>query len=471
MDDSKVIVTLKLVGGQSFSSAAREAGVALSRVGAAGDAAGAGLAKAGAAGTVASTRLGRAHLAATRLGAAMRTVGKGVGVAGAAVGVATLGFAEFAKTAVEKVQSLAETASALHNIAGLSASAGIQLAAVAQATGVKSKQLGMSLKALATQATNAEKGNKASVKTFGLLGISLAQVKATGGNLTKLLSLVAGGLERTRGGAGKLTAASKLLGRGWMGLNPILEGGGRELRSLTRFAASLGITLSGNTARNLAKARDASYRWKLVMTATQLFVVNKLVPALLQMAAWINKNVVPAVKDIAKWMQRFHSTLIPIAGAVAAAFVVSKIASFGSAILALVASTGPIGLLVAGLGAAVALANVLNQTIRLAAGSTPNQVSNALHKAGAPQAAINDIINKLNNQGAFPTTSGGSGPGVVNQGSGLPPILKANVAHAGPVVAAARPIHLHATIPVEVKTDGKVLHSAVFKIERQLHEA
>jgi hypothetical protein len=301
-DESKVIVALRLVGAEAFAGAAKGATAGLRGLGDAGTVAAGGLGKAGSNATIAQGKLGKAHLAASRLGGALASVGKGVGVAAVAVSVATLGFAEVAKSAFEKVKSLGEAAAALHGIAGLSNNDAIQLAAVAQAVGVNTRPLGMSLKALSTQASQAAAGNKTSIKTFGLLGITMGEVKGTGGDLMKLFSLVAEHMEKTKGGANKVTAASKLLGRGWIALNPLLEGGGREMRSLTRFAGGLGITLGGNTAANLAKARDASYRWKLVMMAVQLFVVNKLIPALLAIATWINGNVIPAIRDIAKFM-------------------------------------------------------------------------------------------------------------------------------------------------------------------------
>ena len=302
--DSQVLVALKLVGAAAFGAEAKGASKELAGIGKSGDQARTGLVRAGAAATIAEGRLGRAHLNAKRLGTSLEGLGKtslvgrlksigsgltNVGGPAAAAGVALVAVAaaaELVKTSFEKTKTLAESAAVLSNVAGLSGTAGIQLAAVASATGVQSRQLGMSLKALSTQATSAADGSKAAAKTFGLLHISLKDVKGTGGDVTKLLALVAAGMDRTKGGAAKLAATSKLLGRGWMGLNPLLEGGGKELRSLTAYAGKLGITLSGNTSANLAKARDLSYRWKLTMMAVQLFITNKLIPVLIDVGTF-----------------------------------------------------------------------------------------------------------------------------------------------------------------------------------------
>lgn len=469
-DDSKVIVALRLVGGAAFAEAAHHAETALKGVGEGGRIAATGISRAGQAGTVAASRLGRARAAAAGMGTAMRNVGRGVGVAGAAVGVATLGFVALAKEAFEKVQTLGEAAAVLHGVAGLSEGDGLRLAAVAQATGVKSRQLGMSLKALSTQSTQAAQGNKTSAKTFKLLGISVDEVKKQHGSLTGLLELVAAGMEKTRGGAGKLAAASKLLGRGWMGLNPILEGGGAELRSLTRFAASLGITLDGNTSKNLMKARDASYRWKLVMMAVQLFIVNKLIPALIAIASWINTNVIPAIRSIAgaardtvKWTIGAFNGLMNFFGGLHDGIAKATSNLWGGLKTGLVDTlnwiidtiNGVIGDINA-ISSAIPIigGNVLHPLGRIVP-STPGTLRTQGGKiVGTPPSGISRPP-----AGGTLRMQGGKIVGTPPSGINRPP-----AAHA---TAAASPLVAHLT----VNLDSQVLHRGIYRVERAKSEA
>jgi hypothetical protein len=315
-DDSKVVVTLKLIGGTTFAAAAKAAGGELTAMGASAERGAVGIKRAGDEATVAEGKMSKVHSVASKLGSVMAVAGKGVGVAAAGVGIATAGLVTFAKSSLDHVKTLGESAAVLHGIAGLSNETAIQLAAVTDATGVPANRLGMVLKTLSTQAVNAGQGSKASLKAFADIGVPLSALKGTGGDVYKTLLLVAQGMDKTKGGAEKTAAAGKLLGRGWQSLNPVLADGGAELKSLTKFADSLGITLSGNTARNMEKARDASYRFHLVMTALQIWMVNKFIPTILDIAKFLNQHVIPAFKWFANAADDVYKKVKPVATAI-----------------------------------------------------------------------------------------------------------------------------------------------------------
>ena len=217
-------------------------------------------------------------------------------VKGALAAVGTVGAVEYLKSATDGVNQLFESSMKLHAIAGLSRTDAIQWTAVTQAMGINSQKLTVAFKTLDTQFTQAQAGSTKSIQAFKDLGISQDDLNKTGGDSAKIFDLVNEHLAKMPPSARKTADEFKLLGRGTAALNPLLADGGEEFRKLQKFADSLGITLNQNTTKNIEAARDAQFKFKIAMEAAQLFVVNKLIPAFLDVGKWLSKNVVPPLK-------------------------------------------------------------------------------------------------------------------------------------------------------------------------------
>jgi predicted nucleic-acid-binding Zn-ribbon protein len=162
------------------------------------------------------------------------------------------------------------------------------------------------------------------MKPFEALGITQKELQATGGNTAKIFDLVTQHLKTTAGGAAKTAAEYALLGKGAAKLNPLLANGGENMKSLERFAASLGVTLNDHTAKGLEEVRIAQAKMHIIQQAVQLFIVNKLVPAFTKIADWITKHVVPAVKDATKFFSEHKTLVITLVGVVAGFAVALK---------------------------------------------------------------------------------------------------------------------------------------------------
>lgn len=165
---------------------------------------------------------------------------------GAAIGSAYLGFNQ-AKTAITNTQALAKQTSFLTRQTGLDVKTSSEWAATAKLRGIEAKALNTVFATLAKNTGAAARGGASQIETFNALGISQRQLKEAGDDYAAVLALVADGLAETEGGAGRTEAASRLLGRGFQTLEPILAGGAKGMEDILHRADELGATFTGKT--------------------------------------------------------------------------------------------------------------------------------------------------------------------------------------------------------------------------------
>lgn len=276
---------------------------------------------------------------------------------GAVAGIGAFGVAQLAKEAIQSTSQLYESAQKLHGITGMSLNSAGQLAAVTKAMDINSRAVGMTFKTLATQFQAAQGGSKSAQASFRALGITQADLQRTGGDMNKIFQLVVQRLHDTAPGAARTAAEFKLLGRGAQALTPILADGGDELRKLTKFAADLGINL-GNSKKNLETARDAQFKFNLVIQAGQLLIVNKIVPAISKFVQQIRSGQGAGGAFATAFRAAFGVVSTVVSAAVravgglgnaikilVAAFVVSRVAQFAGALKAmfLLINVSPVG--------------------------------------------------------------------------------------------------------------------------------
>jgi hypothetical protein len=257
--------------------------------------------------------------------AEMAGASSGVGplMAGAAVIAAATATAAFAKNAVEATQQTLIAAQAMHAVTGMSTQDAVAWSIATSAYGVNAKAMGMSLKLLATQAVAAEGGSKASIATFKSMGISVGDLRKTGGNLNSMYQLMINHLNAMPGGAQKTADAAKLLGRNWQALLPLLSQGGKGISQVTDLMHKFGLTTSGNAVKDMDKFHQAQIKMKEAWTVLQMVIAEKLVPVLIKLmpkildvahAVGVGLSaafhfVGGAIKDVNGWLDK-HKTLM-----------------------------------------------------------------------------------------------------------------------------------------------------------------
>jgi hypothetical protein len=244
-------------------------------------------------------------------------------------GLVVFGGISALKGATEQVTQMGALAQSMHTTMGMNVQTAGEWLAVSQAYGVNTRSLGMSFKTLATQSTAAQEGTKTSVKLFGTMGISMGALKKTGGDMSAQMLLVVDALNKMPPGAQKTADATKLLGRGWQALMPLLSQGSQAIKDQMLEAKAYGAQLGGDSSKNVMKLHEAQIQLKLAGIGLQVMFVKDLLPALLAIVKggmavytflrgplsdafkWISN----AVKDTSKWLKDHKSVanaLVPV---------------------------------------------------------------------------------------------------------------------------------------------------------------
>ena len=214
-----------------------------------------------------------------------------------AAGAAALAYAglDEAKKAIDTTEELTKGTIRLQRAFGLSAKEASAFVATAKTRGVDAKQLSQSFKTLASQLEGLSQGSKGAVKVFQDLGISATQVQ--GRPFADQLGAVSDALKNTAGSAKYAADASKLFGRGWQTVVPMLNKGQQGIRDLIATADKYGVTLDGKTiksARDLAQAQRES---QLASMGLQLTLGRVLIPALTKVTTFANQVVLKFRQD------------------------------------------------------------------------------------------------------------------------------------------------------------------------------
>jgi hypothetical protein len=163
--------------------------------------------------------LGRLSKAGVHTGSTFAGASKHLlGFAAASVGIGGALYA--AKGAISATEDLAKNTIGLHNATGLSIKSSSEWGAVAQSRGVETTKLAQSFAILSTHVRDAEGGSKKQIETFKTLGVTQGQLNATGGDLNKVLFLLADKFHNMPGSVNKVATAKALLGRQWQTLLP-----------------------------------------------------------------------------------------------------------------------------------------------------------------------------------------------------------------------------------------------------------
>lgn len=185
-----------------------------------------------------------------------------------------------AKAAVTTTQDLAKATMGLHGNLGLSNRAAGEWAAAARARGVDTTKLGMAFKTLSTQVEAARNGSSTAKAMFDSLGISMSDLDQGSRNIPGLMSQIADGMDHAGAGTERLSNVSKLFGRSYAGIAPMIRDGSAALQENLQTTEKYGSALHGKTLKDQAKLRSSLIQSKDAWQGIQVQFTSAITPAL-----------------------------------------------------------------------------------------------------------------------------------------------------------------------------------------------
>lgn len=199
---------------------------------------------------------------------------------------------------------------------------------------------------------------------FDKLGVSIYDANGEMRDVTDVWNDSLKALSRVENETERDALAMELFGRSAMDLSGIIDDGGEALRKYGEEAEDAGLIMSNEAAQDAAKLNDEIDKlkstFKMSMTQMGASLAKQLLPAL--------QKLVDKVSTILSWFSNLNGTtqktILIIAGLVAAispvAAIISKITSVVSGLSsAFTFLTGPVGLVVAAIAAAIAIGVLL----------------------------------------------------------------------------------------------------------------
>lgn len=285
----------------------------------------------------------------TSLGKKMSVISAGI------VGVGTAAFM-LTKNVAEMADGIGDAAQA----AGVSTDYFQEMKfALGQVADATQEDVAKGLAAMNRKLGEAAEGSKSAIAGFERIGISAADI--ANGTVTTEQAMDA--LVQTLGGikdpATAAAIAADVLGKSGASMGAMLAGSGGAVADLRDRAKELGIVLGEDTLNAAGRFDGQMKTLTAGFDSLKVAVVETLLPIFADhLLPAINKTVIPALKDLAKWVgdvvNWFFDLPEPIqqaAEVIAAAFAVGGPLMLGIggvflALRALVAATGPIGLFI-----------------------------------------------------------------------------------------------------------------------------
>lgn len=166
-------------------------------------------------------------------------------------------------------------------------------------TGVSFEALQKGFKKLSTELFEYQEGAKEAKDAFGLLGISQKDLSATGGDVYRVLELVAQRMSQMPDGWKKNAAATQLFGRAGAELIPVLNQGAAGLERLQGEAQSFGLVLSEETIAKMEEVYQSSQRLHGALQGIGIQIETGLAPSL----ANLNNALAQANGGMTGWEQ------------------------------------------------------------------------------------------------------------------------------------------------------------------------
>ena len=212
----------------------------------------------------------------------------------------------------------------------------------------------------------ARTGNKANIKTFKQLGISLKDSKGAMKSTETVMFEAVSRLQKMREGARKSTLAMDIFGKSATELAPILNGSAKDVEALRKEYHDLGMGLTDEQIDAAVKLGDTIGAIKKSFQDLALQIGADLLPTFQEMGDKFKKNI-PAIKEgltpvitafgeAVNFVCNNLDVIIPAVGALVGVFTGLKVVGAVSSLI--VAFTNPVGAAVLVIGLLVSAIGV-----------------------------------------------------------------------------------------------------------------
>lgn len=199
---------------------------------------------------------------------------------------------------------------------GMSVESYQRLAYVAKLADVNQETLNTSLKFLSKNLVEATSGGKEASKAFTKLGIN---PKKYLNDTEGLLIAISDKISQMPDGAKKTALALELMGRSGSEMIPLLNGGGKEIRELSKEAELFGLIIKKDAAKQSEAFNDNLTRLGAIFTGLRNIIGQAFLPIFSKMVsgilAWYKVNHQIIKSKLNEWLERMIDTgkrLFPI---------------------------------------------------------------------------------------------------------------------------------------------------------------
>lgn len=206
------------------------------------------------------------------VGGAMSSIESTVAKAKAAlIGLGAIGLAGAFAAQMRGAIDLADSINKLTQRTGMSAESLSQWQYAAKLADVSNESFATGVKKLNINIAQGLAGDKEKIATFRALGITLTDASGKAKNADQVLMEMADAFASAKDGAGKTALAVALLGKAGDEMIPLLNGGSGAIKAMKTEADQLGLTISGDFAKQAEEFNDNITR--LTTSSKKLFIV------------------------------------------------------------------------------------------------------------------------------------------------------------------------------------------------------
>ena len=285
--------------------------------------------------------LRRAQRRLKAFGEGVRAIGVRVALAGAAAVTALGGAVRVFIKAGDELEKMSRRT-------GLSVESLSELGFAAEQSGADLETVEKGVRTMQRAINDLGRGLSTQVDAFGALGLSMADL--AGLSPEEQFKHIAERLSRVEDATKRAAIAQQIFGRAGTRLLPLMEEGAAGIEALQEEARKLGLTISGETAKDAARLTDALNVVRRVLRQAVFVIGSALAPVVEDLAERLTRIVVVSTD----WIKRNKALVVTAAKVAVGAIAIGAALIALGLLLALVgAAFGGLAAIVAGVGAAL----------------------------------------------------------------------------------------------------------------------
>ena len=231
--------------------------------------------------------------AGERIRSAMEMIGIGIGIHQVVDGL---------KEMITKSMELGVELSHMSQQTGIGVENLSVLKFMSDQTGVSFESLSKGFKKLSTELVGVQHGTKASIEAFKDAGISQTELTATGGDLYKVMGLVADKFQQMPDGYQKNAAATALFGRAGQQLIPVLNQGAAGIEGFKAQAEALGVVLDEKGVQKMEDLHKSVISLKAAFSGLGLTLTSEFAGPLTTLSNFISNNFGAGLQAMDDWL-------------------------------------------------------------------------------------------------------------------------------------------------------------------------